>query len=113
MSMEKRTLRMVMSIDVKTTKSIDEVEAALKRGVYRGLDTEPYCIAEVKDIKINYCQEDTNSFDAGIETELNAYIENGNAIRNQDGTYSTQTSQWRDRLTYDEFVAYFKREYLS
>ena len=47
-----------------------------------------------------------------ISSLLMEYIENGNAIRNQDGTYSTQTSQWKDRLTYDEFVAYFKKEYL-
>lgn len=48
-----------------------------------------------------------------IEVELNAYIESGNAIKNPDGTYSTQTTMWKDRLTYDEFVAYFKKEYLS
>ena len=47
-----------------------------------------------------------------ISSLLREYIESGNAIRNQDGTYSTQTSQWKDRLTYDEFVAYFKKEYL-
>ena len=47
-----------------------------------------------------------------ISSLLMEYIENGNAIRNQDGTYSTQTSQWKDRLTHDEFVAYFKKEYL-
>lgn len=51
--------------------------------------------------------------DCEISGDLQEYINNGNAIKNQDGTYSTQASQWKDRLTYDEFVAYFKREYLS
>ena len=47
-----------------------------------------------------------------ISDQLQEYIINGNAIHNPDGTYSTQTSQWKDRLTYNEFAAYFKREYL-
>ena len=104
---------MVMSIDIETTKSVDEVKVALKRGIYVGLDTEPYCVAQPKDVKINYCQEDATPFDAEIVAEIEAYIENGNAIKNPDGTYSTQTAMWKDKLTYDEFVAYFKREYLS
>ena len=52
------------------------------------------------------------SRDRDMSDQLQEYITNGNAIRNPDGTYSTQSPQWKDRLTYDEFVAYFKKEYL-
>lgn len=48
---------MIISIDVETTKSVDEVKRALERGIYRGLDTEPNYVAQPKDVKINYCQE--------------------------------------------------------
>ena len=48
---------MIISIDLETTKSVDEVKRALERGIYRGLDTEPNYVASPKDVKINYCQE--------------------------------------------------------
>ena len=55
--MAQRVVKMIMSIDIKTAKSIDDVKRALERGVYRGLDTEPNYVAPPKDVKINYCQE--------------------------------------------------------
>lgn len=57
MIQEKRTVKMIISIDVETTKSVDEIKSALERGIYRGLDTEPNYVAPPKDVKINYCQE--------------------------------------------------------
>ena len=57
MMQEKRTVKMSISIDVETTKSVDEIKRALERGIYRGLDTEPNYVAPPKDVKINYCQE--------------------------------------------------------
>lgn len=48
---------MIISIDVDTTKTVDEVKRALERGIYRGLDAEPNYVAPPKDVKINYCQE--------------------------------------------------------
>jgi hypothetical protein len=57
MTQEKRTVKMIISIDVDTTKSVDEIKRALERGIYRGLDTEPNYVAPPKDVKINYCQE--------------------------------------------------------
>ena len=57
MTQEKRIVKMVISIDVETTKSVDEVKIALERGIYRGLDTEPNYVAPPKDVKINYYQK--------------------------------------------------------
>lgn len=57
MAQEKRTIKMTISVDIETTKPIDEVRIALERGIYRGLDTAPNYIAQPKDVKINYCQE--------------------------------------------------------
>lgn len=56
MTQEKRTVKMIMSIDVETTKSVDEIKRALERAIYRGLDAEPDYVPP-KDVKINYCQE--------------------------------------------------------
>ena len=57
MTQEKRTVKMIVSIDIETTKSVDEVKRALERGIYRALDTEPNYIALPKDVNINYCKE--------------------------------------------------------
>lgn len=57
MAQEKRTVKMVVSIDIDTNKSIEEIKKALERGIYRGLDTEPNYIAAPTEVKINYCKE--------------------------------------------------------
>jgi hypothetical protein len=55
--MEKRIVKMVISIDIETNKPIDEIVKGLKRGIYRGLDAEPYYIAAPNEITINSCEE--------------------------------------------------------
>ena len=57
MTQEKRIVKMIVSIDIETTKSVDEVKRALERGIYRALDTEPNYVAPPKDVNINYCKE--------------------------------------------------------
>ena len=52
-----KTHKMIISVDIETTKTVEEVKKALQRGIYRGLDTEPNYIAQPKNVKINYCQE--------------------------------------------------------
>jgi D-aminopeptidase len=47
-------IKIVLSIEVETNKTIKEVEKAIMRGIYRGLDTEPYNIAPPKDVKIEF-----------------------------------------------------------
>lgn len=57
MAQEKRTVKMLVSIDIDTTKTVEEIKKALERGIYRGLDTEPNYIAQPSEVKINYCEE--------------------------------------------------------
>jgi hypothetical protein len=54
---DKKTVTMLISVDITTSKSVDEISKALKRGIIRGLDTSPYIIAAPSDVKINFCQE--------------------------------------------------------
>jgi len=58
MEKTKRTVKMIISIDIETTKTIDEIKKALERGIYRGLDTEPNYVAPPKNVTINYCKEE-------------------------------------------------------
>lgn len=51
---QKKELRFIIAVDVNTSKSIEEVKSALHRGIFRGLDTEPYNIAPPKDVFIDY-----------------------------------------------------------
>ena len=45
-------------------------------------------------------------------TSFYAWLHNDNVIKLKEG-YSTQCSQYRNRLTYKELKQYFKKEYLS
>lgn len=51
----KKKVTMLISIDIETNKSIEQITKALEKGIYRGLDTEPNYIASPKDVNINYC----------------------------------------------------------
>jgi len=42
-----------LEIKINTNKDSNEILSALKRGIYRGLDTEPNYIAQPKDVQIN------------------------------------------------------------
>jgi hypothetical protein len=55
MSKEKRIVSMAISVDINTSASLEDVKKALQRGIYRGLDTEPYNIAAPADVEILYC----------------------------------------------------------
>jgi len=54
---------------------------------------------------IEFSEDDQEGFDY--------WIEDGNVIKNSDGTYSTQDAQYRNKLTLDELKRYFVKEYLS
>jgi hypothetical protein len=48
------------------------------------------------------------------EKDFDAWIEDGNVIKNQDGSYSTQDAQYRNRLKdMDALKEYFYKEFLS
>ena len=49
--------KIIISLDIETDKDLEAVRTALKRGIYRGLDTAPNYIAPPGKIKINYIQE--------------------------------------------------------
>jgi len=53
---------------------------------------------------ITFSEDDQEGFDY--------WIEDGNARKNADGTYSTQDAQYRNKLTLDELKRYFVKEYL-
>jgi hypothetical protein len=55
--MEKRIVKMLISVDIETNKPIDDIVKGLKRGIYRGLDSEPHYIATPKEVTINFCEE--------------------------------------------------------
>jgi hypothetical protein len=46
---------MIISIDIDTEKSIKEIQIALKKGVFYGLDVKN--VASPLKVRINYCQE--------------------------------------------------------
>lgn len=52
MIIEKRKVFIVISLEIETNKTDQEIKKGLERGIYRGLDSEPYNIAQPKDINI-------------------------------------------------------------
>jgi hypothetical protein len=50
-------MKIIISLDIETTKDLEQVTTALKRGIYRGLDTPPHYVAPPASVKINYIQE--------------------------------------------------------
>jgi hypothetical protein len=51
----KTTKKIIISIDVETEYDIEVISAAVKKGLYYGLDVKR--VAAPKDVKVNYCQE--------------------------------------------------------
>lgn len=47
-------VKLTLSVEVKTSCSIEGIKHAIKRGIYRGLDTPPYYIAPPKDVVITF-----------------------------------------------------------
>ncbi len=54
---EKRIVKMVISIEFATDKPMDKIVSALRKGIYRALDTEPNYIAQPKEVTINSIEE--------------------------------------------------------
>jgi len=52
-----KTVEVIISLDITTPKEFEEIKMAIRRGIYRGLDTEPNYIAPPANVKINYIQE--------------------------------------------------------
>jgi len=55
---EKRIVTTLISVSTETDKDINQITAALTRGIYKGLDTDG--IAQPKLVTINFCQEELN-----------------------------------------------------
>lgn len=53
----KNVKKIIISLDIETDKSFQDIKNGLIRGIYKGLDTEPNFIAPPKKVKINYLQE--------------------------------------------------------
>jgi len=49
---DQRLVKIEVSIEIKTSKFSHEIERAIIKGIYRGLDTEPNYISSPKDVKI-------------------------------------------------------------
>jgi len=52
-----KTKKMIISLDIETSKDIETIIKALKKGIYMGLDSPTYRVAAPKNVKINYCVE--------------------------------------------------------
>lgn len=50
-------IKIIISVDINTDKTLEEVKKAITRGIYRGLDTEPNYIAPPSNVEINYILE--------------------------------------------------------
>jgi len=54
---DKKTIQYQISVNITSSKNPKDVISALKRAIYRGLDTEPNYIAQPKDVEFNYVVE--------------------------------------------------------
>lgn len=50
--MSKKVIKVSISVTIETDKPFDEVDKAIRRGIYRGLDTEPNNIAPPSKVTI-------------------------------------------------------------
>lgn len=50
---EKESFEFRILVQLKSKKEVDEIKAAITKGIYRGLDTEPTYIAAPKDVEID------------------------------------------------------------
>jgi len=50
-------IRIIIEVDIETNKTLEEVQRALTRGIYRGLDTEPYNVAPPANVDIKSIKE--------------------------------------------------------
>lgn len=46
------TVKVSVEIEIKTSKTFDQIQSSLKRGIYRGLDSGPEHVAQPKDVEI-------------------------------------------------------------
>jgi hypothetical protein len=53
----KKTVRMIISVDIYTDSDVKKISSALTKGIYRGLDTSPIYVAQPTDVKINFIEE--------------------------------------------------------
>ena len=52
-----KRVRLLISVEIQTDKSLEQITSALKKGIYRGLDTEGNYIAQPENVLINYIEE--------------------------------------------------------
>jgi hypothetical protein len=55
--MEKRIAKFKINVEVNTSKPDDEIMRAITKGIFKGLDTEPYNIAPPADVKVTFIYE--------------------------------------------------------
>lgn len=69
MAQKKKRIKVSINITIDTLSSADEIERAIKRGVYRMLDTSPNYIAVPKDVKITGIHQYEIWHDDGINRD--------------------------------------------
>lgn len=47
-----KTIKVTITLEVNTANTNESIELALKKGIYRGLDSYPYYIAQPRDVNI-------------------------------------------------------------
>jgi hypothetical protein len=85
----------------------------LAAGSYGETDFDTIDNIEEVPSNINEYEKESFNWTQEIEEDFVAWIIDGNAIKNPDGTYSTQDSMYKNRLaSIDELKRYYYKEYL-
>ena len=63
---------------------------------------------------MNQIMKENLNWDSMDEQSFQEWMEDGNVIKNSDGTYSTQDAQWRNKLKdLNALKQYFAKEFLQ
>ena len=53
-----KTIKITITLEVITSESKNNIELALRRGIYRGLDTSPFYVAQPGNVTILKIEQD-------------------------------------------------------
>jgi hypothetical protein len=53
---QERTVKITMSVNIETTRSVDDIKNRIIKGLGIWLNNQPYYITDPKNIKVNYCK---------------------------------------------------------
>lgn len=79
--------KLIISVDIKTTRSIEDISKAVIKGLYYGFDVRS--VAAPMNVKINYCQETHINHEEGAERlrKIVEWMNSRNEHLNQNKNY--------------------------